>query len=185
MKQAEFRAADRTGARPGVAAMAAALPKAGPWSLLNRSPSAPRLPLCLFEGGFCHWPSRVASSARTHWDTSSQVWDQGLLTLIRGLVGGVPPPFPAPGRPPRHQAGRVSRVFSISYCPLSPVQGLQDPRSVGQVPGDGGGASRVQSGLRSLSAPAFVGGAAINQAFWRCTQQNYFDCLSTVLALCI
>lgn len=162
--------------------MAAALPKAGtaqggqcaleeaeqgPWSLLNRSPSGPSLPLCLFEGGFCHWPSRVASSARTHWDTSSQVWDQGLLTLTRGLVGWVPPPFPPPGRPPRHQGERVSRVCSISYCPLSPVQGLQYTRRVGQVPGHGGEHSSVCKGRSAQPlGPAFMGGAARNQALY-------------------
>lgn len=153
-----------------MAAMAAALPKAVPWSLLNRNPSAPRLPLCLFEGGFCHGPSRVASSARTHWDTSSQVWDQGLLTLIRGLVGWVPPLFPAPGRPPRHQGERVSRVFSISYCPTQAGAGAAGSEECGTGSRRRGvSVECAKSGLCSLSAPAFVGGAAINQAFWRCT----------------
>lgn len=140
----------------------------GSWSLLSLSPSAPRLPFCQFERGFCHLPPRVTTSAGSHQDIRFPVLvTQGLLT------------FPPAERPPDTEL-----IFSAQY------QGHTQPCAGGGcgverhrmgAPGSGGGehsrASKVRSAQLALEASVSAAHASGGTH-----HRNDFDYLSIILA---
>lgn len=140
----------------------------GSWSLLSLSPSAPRLPFCQFERGFCHLPPRVTTSAGSHQDIRFPVLvTQGLFT------------FPPAERPPDTEL-----IFSAQY------QGHTQPCAGGGcgverhrmgAPGSGAGEHSRASKVRSAQLALEASVSAVH-ASGGTHHRNDFDYLSVILA---